>query len=271
MVEVSRPSGPPRRHLVSDVTPDFPVAAPTVAPARRAGPWRARLLAVCEVLLCCSLPTQVLAQYAAVGAGVEPWMAPGVPTLGFLATTQLADAALLIGLMAWISRLHQDDLRELWLGSRPWLRECRLGLLLVPVVFLLVAGAIGVLSVFAPGLHNVDQNPFEPLLNTPLRSGIMVLVVIIAGGVREELQRAFLLRRFERHLGGSGIGVVVLSLAFGAGHYIQGWDAAVATGLAGAFWAVVYLRRRSVVAPLVSHAAFDVLEVLRAATGVLTP
>jgi membrane protease YdiL (CAAX protease family) len=31
----------------------------------------------------------------------------------------------------------------------------------------------------------------------------------------------------------------------------------------GAFWAVVYLRRRSSVAPIVSHAAFNSVEVLR--------
>ena len=90
-------------------------------------------------------------------------------------------------------------------------------------------------------------------------------VVIVAGGLREELQRAFLLRRFERHLGGAPAGVVLLSLAFGAGHYVQGWDAVVATSLIGAFWAVVYLRRRSVVAPVVSHAGFDAFEIVRAA------
>ena len=241
------------------------------APARRDGPWRARLLAACEVLLCSSLPTQVVAQYAIVAAGVQPWMSPGVPTLRFLALAQLADAGLLIGLMVWITRMHRDDARTLWLGTRPWLRECRLGILLVPVVFALVAGALVVLAYVAPGLHNIEQNPFEPLLSTPVRSGIMIVVVILAGGVREELQRAFLLQRFERHLGGAGVGVVVLSLAFGAGHYLQGWDAAVATGLVGGFWALIYLRRRSVVAPMVSHAVFDVLEVLRATLGPIAP
>ena len=91
------------------------------------------------------------------------------------------------------------------------------------------------------------------------------MVAIFAGGVREELQRAFLLRRFEQHLGGAVVGVVVLSVAFGLGHIVQGWDAVVTTGLLGAFWAVLYLRRRSAVAPLVSHAGFNTLEVLRVA------
>jgi membrane protease YdiL (CAAX protease family) len=55
---------------------------------------------------------------------------------------------------------------------------------------------------------------------------------------------------------------VVLSTAFGLGHLLQGRDAAIATGAMGAFWAVVYLRRRSSVAPMVSHALFNSLEVL---------
>ena len=93
------------------------------------------------------------------------------------------------------------------------------------------------------------------------------VIAIVAGGVREELQRAFLLQRFEQHLGGATVGVVVLSTAFGLGHLLQGWDAVIATGVLGAFWAVVYLRRRSSVAPMVSHAGFNSLEVLRVAIG----
>jgi membrane protease YdiL (CAAX protease family) len=60
--------------------------------------------------------------------------------------------------------------------------------------------------------------------------------------------------------------VIVLSIGFGLGHIVQGWDAVLVTGLLGAFWAAVYLRRRSSVAPMVSHAGFNSLEVLRVAT-----
>ena len=86
---------------------------------------------------------------------------------------------------------------------------------------------------------------------------------MIAGAVREELQRAFLVDRFERHVGPAWAGVVVLSALFGLGHVLQGWDAAIATGVLGACWAVIYLRRRSIVMPLVSHALFNSLEIVR--------
>jgi len=88
-------------------------------------------------------------------------------------------------------------------------------------------------------------------------------VALLAGGVREEVQRAFILTRFERDLGGPIVGLAVTSIAFGAGHALQGWDAALATGLLGAVWGVIYVRRRSAIAPMVSHAGFNSLEIVR--------
>jgi membrane protease YdiL (CAAX protease family) len=117
-------------------------------------------------------------------------------------------------------------------------------------------------------LHNVPENPLETLAaGGATAAALFGIVAVVAGGIREELQRAFLLQRFERHLGGATIGVLVLSVAFGLGHALQGWDAAIATGALGAFWAVLYLRRRSSIAPIVSHSGFNSIEVLRIAIG----
>jgi membrane protease YdiL (CAAX protease family) len=57
--------------------------------------------------------------------------------------------------------------------------------------------------------------------------------------------------------------VVTASVAFGAGHLLQGADAAIATGVLGAFWGIIYLRRRSVVAPVVSHSGFNLLQIVQ--------
>jgi len=40
----------------------------------------------------------------------------------------------------------------------------------------------------------------------------------------------------------------------------RGVDVAIVTGLLGMFWAVTYLRRRSIVAPVVSHSGFNLLQ-----------
>jgi membrane protease YdiL (CAAX protease family) len=180
-------------------------------------------------------------------------------------TLSLADTIVLIALMVALTRAHGESASDLWLGGRRVRHEAALGLALLPVVFIGVVVLLNLLRLYAPWLHNVEENPLEQLAGTATDAAMFALVAIFAGGVREELQRAFLLRRFERHLGGAWVGVVVLSVAFGVGHIVQGWDAVIVTGTLGAFWAVVYLRRRSSVAPVVSHAGFNTLEIVRVA------
>jgi membrane protease YdiL (CAAX protease family) len=197
---------------------------------------------------------------------MEPLDAGGQLSLPFVLVLSIGDTVLLIALMVFLTRAHGESASELWLGRRPILREVGRGLLLVPVVFMLVVVLLNGLRAAAPWLHNVQTNPLEQLASTPVQAALFAVVAIFAGGVREELQRAFLLRRFERHLGGALVGVVVLSVGFGLGHIVQGWDAVITTGVLGAFWATVYLRRRSSIGPIVSHSGFNSLEVLRVAT-----
>jgi membrane protease YdiL (CAAX protease family) len=221
--------------------------------------------AILEVLLCSSVPTQLLVGTLLGMAGWLPLDDTGQLSLAFVLVLSLTDTLLLIGLMVVLTRAHGEDVGELWLGRRQVLSEALYGARLIPVVFLLVVVVLTALRVVAPWLHNVPNNPLEQLAGTPGQAIVFGVVAIVAGGVREEMQRAFLLRRFERHLGGAYVGVVVLSLGFGLGHIVQGWDAVITTGLLGAFWALLYLRRRSTVAPLVSHAGFNAVEVLRVA------
>ena len=224
-----------------------------------------RMTAIAEVLLCSSVPTQVLIASILGMAGWRPFDEAGQLSLRFVVTLSVVDTVVLVGLMVALTVAHGERVRDLWLGMRPIGRETIVGALLIPAVFFLVVVLLTVLMAVAPWLHNVPTNPLEQMAGTAGGAALLAIVAILAGGVREELQRAFLLRRFERHLGGAAVGVVVLSVAFGLGHNVQGWDAVITTGLLGAFWAILYLRRRSAVAPVVSHAGFNALEVLRAA------
>ena len=96
---------------------------------------------------------------------------------------------------------------------------------------------------WAPSLHTVAVNPLQELLGSPRDAWWFALVVVAAGGVREEIQRAFLLHRFSIWLGGPAVGLAVTSIAFGAGHLMQGVDATIATGVLGAFWGAIYLQQ----------------------------
>jgi membrane protease YdiL (CAAX protease family) len=224
-----------------------------------------RLVAIAEILLCSSVPTQTLIGALLQLAGWSPKDASGQLSLPFVLTLSLADTVVLVALMVALTRAHGESASELWLGERRIRRETLLGIMLIPFVFLGVVILLNVLRLLAPWLHNVPQNPLEPLAATAADAAMFALVAIVAGGVREELQRAFLLRRFEQHLGGAAVGVIVLSVAFGLGHIDQGWDAVIVTGTLGGIWAIIYLWRRSSVASIVSHAGFNTLEILRVA------
>jgi membrane protease YdiL (CAAX protease family) len=224
-----------------------------------------RLRAFAEVILCSSVPTQLLIGGVLGLLGWQAMDAGGAFSFRYVLVLSLVDTVLLIALMVWLTRAHGERPSRLWLGERPIFREAVHGLLMAPLILIGVGLLLNTLRLLAPWLHNVPTNPLEQMASSPGQAAVLALVAIVAGGVREELQRAFLLQRFERHLGGPAVGVLVLSVAFGLGHYPQGWDAVIATGVMGAVWAVMYLRRRSSVAPVVSHAAFNSIEILRVA------
>ena len=250
----------------SDPTNDTPQALETPRD-RGLSPAKRRILAIGEILLCSSVPTQILIGGLLAVSGMSPLDLDGNLSLPFVVILSVADTILLVVLMVWLTRLHGETVAGLWLGERPVRGEVRRGLLLIPVVFVMVVVLLNAMRLLAPWLHNVEVNPLEQLAGTPGQAALFGIVAIVAGGLREELQRAFLLRRFEQHLGGATVGVVVLSVAFGLGHIVQGWDAVITTGALGAFWAMLYLRRRSVVAPVISHSGFNSLEILRVAVS----
>ena len=185
-----------------------------------------------------------------------------VPTGVFLVS--LLDTVLVVGLVIGFLRARHESPRQVLIGNRPLFREVGLGIALIPVVFFLVVLIIAIVIYFAPFLRNVPKNPLEDVMRTRGEAIVFAFVAMIAGGVREEVQRGFIVHRFDGYLGGGAVGVIVYSTFFGLLHYTQGWDATIATGCLGLIWGFVYLRRRSIVAPLVSHAGFNLAQVAKA-------
>lgn len=216
-------------------------------------------MALAEVALCSDFPTQLTLSVLFVRLGLLPGR--GAFDIRFITPLLLTDTVVLIGLILVFLRVHGERPSDVFLGHRPWLGELRAAVPMTITAYFIALVVLLTLAAVAPWLHNIEQNPLQGLLKAPRDAALFALVVVIAGGVREEIQRAFILRRFEQSLGGPTVGVVVSSVAFGVGHLVQGADAAVTTGLLGAFWGVAYLRRRSVVAPMVSHAGFDLLQI----------
>jgi membrane protease YdiL (CAAX protease family) len=237
-----------------------PDASDDTAAARERPSPIERLVALLEVLICSDYPTQFAIGSTFAALGYRPF-ANGHLLAGYVVTLSLIDTAVLVGLILMFLRAHGERARDVFLGGRPVGREVLLGAVMTFAALAIGIGVLLTVQKLAPSLHTVAHNPFQELLGTRRGAAIFALVAVVAGGVREEIQRAFLLHRFDVWLGGGTVGIVITSAAFGAGHLLQGADATIATGLLGAFWGVVYLRRRSAVAPVVSHSGFNLLQI----------
>ena len=130
------------------------------------------------------------------------------------------------------------------------------GLAIVPILF----GVNGVVTVlfrtYLPQLLQ-EHNPLAELVRTPQDLALFTGTALIAGGIKEELQRAFILRRFQAFLGGANLGLIVWSAMFAIGHTIQGWQGVVVAGIYGLVFGILYLARGTLIAPMVAHGVYD--------------
>jgi membrane protease YdiL (CAAX protease family) len=237
-------------------------AAPDAAeagPARPGSPTKA----VFEVVAASGFPTQLALGAVLMAVGLRPFAEDGQLSMSYLAVLMPADMCLLLALVVWRIRAGGERVWDVLVGARNLAREGWLGVALVPVIFGGVVVVMLVLRTAWPALHNVDANPFEALIRSRLDAFVLGVLVITTGGLKEEVQRAFVLHRFDQQLGGARLGLVLYSLVFGTGHIIQGYDVAIVTALLGLTWGTIFLWRRSLVAPSVSHAGFNAAQILQ--------
>jgi membrane protease YdiL (CAAX protease family) len=226
-------------------------------------PRRAQWPTWLEILLCSGYPTQIAIGVALQAAGISAMRADGSLSATFIFSLSLIDTIILLSLIVWLLLRRAESPQRVFFGHKPVGPEVAVGVLSLPFVIALVAALMFTMLRYAPGLRNVPNNPLESFLGTQTGLLMFLVVVIVAGGVREELQRAFLLHRFRGDLGQPWMGVLITSLAFGLGHTLQGSDAAIITGSLGALWGVMYILRGSAIGPIVSHSLFNSAELLR--------
>lgn len=248
--------------------PDVPVpAGPAMPIAVRPAPIP-KWLAILEVVAVSGIPTQLLVAIVlmlttnmrALDENFQGF------TLEFIATLMLIDTALIAILIRVFLELSGEDSRTVFIGRKKVWGEVWRGLAFLPVVMIGVTVIVLGLRALIPSLHTVKTNPLEQYMNHPFDGAIFMVVVVLGAGVKEELQRAFILHRFDQALGGMRLGLAVTSIVFGILHATQGIDASIGIGLLGLFWGWLYIRRRSAVMSIVNHAGFDALQV---AQGVL--
>lgn len=170
----------------------------------------------------------------------------------------LLEAAITLLLMFLVMRAHGETLRWLGLSWARWGVNVLAGLAIVPLLFFLNLVVSLIFQTFFPK-YFMESNPLTELVQSPRDLLLLTSAALIAGGFKEELQRAFILRRFQTYLGGAWLGLMLWSIVFGLGHYLQGAQGVVAATLFGLIFGAVYLIRRNLIIPMAAHGTYDTL------------
>jgi membrane protease YdiL (CAAX protease family) len=232
---------------------------PETEPGLQKRLWLDRLQALFEVFLMSGVFSSFVATVpiALRDQGRGELMTSVRAVTGFV----LLEAAITFILLALILKAHAETLADLGLRWDRWSRRLALGVAIVPGLFF-VNGVIGTaFRIFLPKYFS-ERNPLMEIIHTPQDLALFIVSVLIAGGIKEELQRAFILTRFRQRLGGAWLGLIIWSVAFGAGHYIQGVQGMVIAGLFGLVFGIVYLLQANLIAPMASHGLYDTLALL---------
>ncbi len=139
--------------------------------------------------------------------------------------------------------------------------ELLIGLASVPFLFLAVIFSGLAFELTFPQYAS-EGNPLLEKINTMLDLAVFIIAGVYAGGIKEEVQRGFILLRFEKHLGGIAAGLVLWSLVFGLGHYEQGWSSAFSAGVLGLIFGCIFLWKRNLLTAISVHAVYDVAVLL---------
>lgn len=225
--------------------------------ARRA--WINKSQAIIEILLVSGLVSSILAAlpvYAIEGqrAGL---MSNAASTSIFL----LLESGISFLLLVTLLKLNGERFQDFGLRWNRWRPNVLAGVLLVPFLFLISALVSIIFRAYLPKYY-METNPLTAMIHTPQQLGLFIFSAFIAGGIKEELQRAFILTRFHQHLGGAGVGLVLWSLVFGAGHYVQGVQGMAVASIYGFLFGLIYIISGSLIAPIVAHGAYDILALL---------
>ena len=220
--------------------------------------WVDRFQALFEVILLSGLFSSLLAALPfALHSGTRANL---LTDIRILSGHILLEALITFVMLYLIMRAHGENLRGLGLRFDRWRSQVLVGLWVVPALFVTNIIIAAIFQAFFPE-YFLDRNPLTDLIRKPQDLILFIIAALVAGGIKEEVQRAFVLNRFREYLGGAWLGLILWSVVFSLGHYIQGVQGMVAAGLFGLIFGIIYLAR-GLLAPIVAHSCYDTLALL---------
>ncbi len=96
----------------------------------------------------------------------------------------------------------------------------------------------------------------------PLNAGLLFLISLFIGFYEELFFRGFVITRLKSFFGSAWVAVVVSSVIFGLVHGYQGWLAMSQICVVALILGGLYVRRGSLVSPIIVHTLFDFIMLL---------
>jgi membrane protease YdiL (CAAX protease family) len=183
--------------------------------------------------------------------------------IGFTVTavaTILRDLAL-VSLILFFLWQNKENVGQIgWVLKNGW-REVLLGMVLfVPVYF----GA-GLLDSFLNAIG--FSSPKAPLPSFLQSSGVSqtilaVILVIVVAIAEETIFRGYLILRFKSLTNSAALAAILSAVVFAIGHGYEGSAGVITVGTLGLVFALVYLWRGSLIAPMVMHFLQDFISIV---------
>jgi membrane protease YdiL (CAAX protease family) len=198
-----------------------------------------------EVLTFCFIIVPGLAFSFFAGPSVKENFLLGI--LGVI----LSDLAL-VTLVCFFLWRNGERLTRIGWTSKGYVREIVLGMLAFPVL----AYALSFVTEWLQSLGLSFPKGHIPSFLEPagtsqyIAATLLVLVIAIS---EETIFRGYLILRFKAVTGSTAAGVIISSLIFTLGHGYEGVGGLIIVGCMGVVFALVYLWRKSLAAPIVMH------------------
>jgi len=167
-------------------------------------------------------------------------------------------------LVTLLLRLSREKYADLGFTGRKPLRQAATGALFGLSIFILHTFLITpLIDALLPKtvMQGIDPGRlFQHFYALP----ILILLTVFKGGFSEELWRIFVLTRFHRRWGKTGLVVALIagSAVFGIGHLYQGVGSVISIAIVGFLYSLVYLRKRRAWEAIAAHATYDIVAVI---------
>ena len=186
-------------------------------------------------------------------------------TLGFTLTalaTIFRDVGLLSLILFFLWRNGEQVIRVGWTFHQGW-KEIALGIgLFIP----LYVSAAFLETILQAAGFSVPSTPL-PSLVAPRNMGDLVLaiiLVIVVALVEETIFRGYLILRFKAVVDSPILLALISAVIFSLGHGYEGTAGVITVGFMGLIFALIYLWRQSLTAPIVMHFLQDFIGIVLA-------